>query len=450
MIFIISAPRNARSASTLTRVNIQETMIKTTEPKILVIGGGFGGIRAALELEKFKLPGAKITLVSDKTHFEYHAALYRVVTGRSPLEVCVPLSEIFKGKNVEVLRDRILSVDLEAQAAEGFFGSRHPFDYLVLALGSETSYMNIPGLAEHSFGFKSISESLRLKKHFHELFESCSKASTEAAEKVCLMHFVVVGAGASGVELAGELALYSQKLAETHNVARSLITIDLIEASSRVLPLFSEGTSKKVEKRLRDLGVNIFVNRPMERGEIESVMVRGLNMKTETIIWTAGVKPNELYGKIPGVEFDKKGRLVVDEYLRVKNFKNVFAVGDGASTPFSGMAQTAVYDGRIAAANIKNEILGKSLKKYEPPKPYHSIPVGPGWAATVLGSISLYGYVGWILRRAADLRYFLTILPFKKAYLAFASGKTVCESCSICLPDEENPKVALNLKEAKT
>ena len=183
--------------------------------------------------------------------------------------------------------------------------------------------------------------------------------------------------------------------------------------------------------------MNIFTNRPILKEEFEEVYLKGLKMKTDTVIWTAGIKPNDLYSKIPGLTFDKKGKVMVDEYLRAKNIDDVFIVGDGASTQYSGMAQTAIYDGRTVAQNIIDELAGRPQKIYKSKEPYHFLPVGPGWALTPIAGITVYGKIGWLLRRFADFRYFLSILPFRKALLAFKSNKTLCESCAVC--ESEQP-----------
>lgn len=406
-------------------------MANLRENKIVIVGGGFGGTRAALDLVKMNLSQVKIRLISDKPHFEYHAALYRVVTGKSPLEVCIPQNEIFENYDVEVVEDKIIKIDLAQRHLFGEAGSKYTFDYLVLALGSETAYYDIPGLRQYSFGFKSITEALRLKNHLHEVFTSCEVAPKE--EKVCLVHIVIIGAGASGTELAGELAQYTKILAKNHNIDPNLVTIDLFEAAPRILPTLPEDFAKKVENRLRTLGVNIFVNRAIMREEIERVYLRDMELKVKTVIWTAGVKPNSLYQKIEGLEFDSKGRVLVDDYLQTKNQKGVFIIGDAAATTYSGMAQTAIADGAIVAENIFRLINNKQLVKNKLKKPVTAIPEGEGWAAVAIGKLRIYGSLGWLLRRAADLRFFLSILPFKKALLAFQSGKTLCETCSICL-----------------
>ncbi len=405
--------------------------------KVIILGGGFGGIRTALDLAKLNLPGVEIKLISDQPHFEYHAALYRVVTGRSPLEVCVPLSEVFAGKdNVEIVRDRVNKIDLTGKILSGESGSRYNFDYLVIALGSETSYFGISGLPEFSFGFKSIHEALRLKNHLHQLFGECAKGQSE--DKICGSHLVVVGGGASGVELAGELAIYSKTLAQKHNLDPLLVTIDLIEAAPRLLPALAPEISARVKARLHDLGVNIFLNRTLVKEEVGNIQLKDMMIQTKTVIWTAGVKNNSLLAGITGLQFDKKGRVMVDETLRLSNFQNVFVVGDSASTIYSGMAQTAVSNARYVARAISSLLANnqnqKKLPAYQPEKPFSSIPVGPGWAATVLGSATLYGCLGWFFRRYADFRYFHSILPFRKALLAFGDTKVLSESCPVCNP----------------
>ncbi|MBI2451029.1 MAG: NAD(P)/FAD-dependent oxidoreductase [Parcubacteria group bacterium] len=406
--------------------------------KVLIVGGGFGGIAAALELEKQLLSDVKITLVSNKPHFEYTAALYRVVTGKSPLQVCVPLSEIFRGKNIESVTDVIIGINFEKKIAQSQSGSRYQFDFLILALGSQTAYFNIPGLEKFAFGFKSITEALRLKRHLHELFVKASKLETSQDEKVSLLHFVVVGAGASGVELAGELTIYAKTLAKNHQVDSSLITIDLIEGAGRVMPVFPSAISAKIEKRLRSLGINIFTNRPIIAEKLSKVEVRGMTLFSNTVIWTAGVQPNSLYKKISEFKFDKKGRILVDDYLRAQGLENIFIIGDSASTLHAGMAQTASYDGKFVARHIASLLQDKKLANYQPQKPYYSIPIGPGWAVTLIDGIAIYGRWGWLLRRLADLRYFLSILPISKAILAWRVDKTLCETCQICLPENNN------------
>lgn len=413
--------------------------------KIVIVGGGFGGIRCALDLAKKAPKDTKIVLLSDKHHFEYSPSLYRVVSGNSPLEVCIPLDEIFKNTNVEVVRDKIIAADLVKKTLKGESGSNYTFDTLILALGSETAYFNVEGLKELAFSFKSINEALKLKRHLHELFESHLMDTKE--EAVSNLHILIVGGGATGVELAGELIYYMQKIARIHKIDPSLITIDLIEAAPRLVPALPEQTSNKVFKRLHSCGVNIFLNRTVMKEDIEQVFLKDMTLKSKTVIWTAGVKVNHLYSEILGLEFDKKGRVIVGEFLEPKGMQNIFVLGDAASTPYAGLAQTAIFDGSFLATNIVNKLKGKQMAQYKAHKIAYAIPVGPFWAACSIGGIRFYGIFAWCLRQLVGLRFFVSILPISKAFDVFLGSKKICESCEVCLHESIKPMSDIGLKQ---
>lgn len=398
--------------------------------KIIIVGGGFAGVRTALDLARWQPDNTKIILIADKPHFEYHAALYRIVTGHSPLEVCIPLREIFAHTSVEVLEDTITSVDLKRQTLEGASGSTYTYDYVVLALGSETAYFNIPGLKQASFSLKSISDALVLKRHLHEVLSSCQRGTAE--EKVCAAHVMVVGGGASGVEMAGQLGVYLRKLAAHHGIDEGMVTIDLVEAAPRLVPFLPASVSKKIKQRLQRLGVNIFLNRTVVKQELEEVFLKDIEMKTKTVIWTAGVQPHQLYAQIKGLEYDQRGRVLVDSQLRAQPWKNVFVLGDGASTPYVGTATTALDQGSTVASVLFGMLTNGFVPTYKPRTHWFAIPVGPGWAASGNGTLMLYGWLGWCYRRWFDWRFFKSILPRGKAWTAFASDQQLVESCSVC------------------
>lgn len=397
--------------------------------KIVIVGGGFAGTRCALELSRKNLD-ADITLISDTPHFEYHAALYRVVTGRSPLEVCIQLSDIFKKSRVKLVTDKITKLDNKNKQIISENDHKYKYDILVLALGSETSYFDTPGLKELSFGFKSIPEALKLKRHLHEEMSRCEILTKN--NKPCSTHIVIVGGGASGTELAGELAVYIRSLAIQHGLDPTHATIELIQSPNRLLPKLPKDMSAKVETQLRKLGVNIFLNRRVVKEDISDVFLKDMQMKTKTVVWTAGVVINEFFTNNKDFKLSKRKKVLVNKYLKAKGVRNVHVLGDCAETPYTGMAQTAVYDGKFLAENIARKIKGSKSKKYIPRPVAYSIPVGPGWAATFWKGMKIYGKLGWFMRRLIDFKFFLSILPLNKAVLAFRSGETVCESCGIC------------------
>ncbi len=401
------------------------------EKKIIIVGGGFAGVATALRFEKKKIPNTKIVLLVDRPHFEYHGALYRTVTGSSPLEVCIPLRDIFKDTDVEVLEDKVASINKTEQVVLGSSGSRYHYDYLVIGVGSVTNFFSIEGLDKYSYGMKTVSEAIRLKQHIVETLLTCKIDFTNKLEQICDAHFIVIGAGATGVELAAEIVVYAKKLATEYGIDPSLVSVDLIEAAPRILPGLPESFTKRIEHHLRGLGVNIFLNRSIEREEYESVYLKDMQMKARTVIWTAGVRANDLYAAT-GLQVDKRGKAEVDEYLRAVGETNIFIGGDGANTLRSGMAQTALDHGKHIAEVIAALILEKKLPVHREHEPIYAIPSGPGWAGILWGNFKLYGKSGWAVRRLVDFIVFVHVLPLGKAIKIFQTNQSICDSCSIC------------------
>lgn len=389
----------------------EHTTSKRDGQTVLIVGGGFGGVRCALDLAARKTRGMRIVLLSNRPDLEYYGAIYRLISGHSPNEVTVPLSLLLAKKGVEVVVDAVENADLNAKTVTGASGTSYDYDTLVLAVGSEVAYFGIPGMKEHALTFKSVHDALELKRHLHALIASLPALPPE--EKTAAAHFVVVGGGATGIEVASELITQGRILATRSGVDPSLIAVDLIEAMPRVMPMLQETMSQKVLERLRELGVNVFLNRGVRKAEEGAVHLDDMTLHAKTIVWTAGVKANALLEAFKGLELDKKGRVVVDDHLRAKGFDNVYAIGDCAATQYSGMAQTAIHDGDYTARMIARAARGKTYSAYVPEKPAIALPVGDGWAAVYYMGMRFYGTFGWLLRQAADIRAFLTIMsPF--------------------------------------
>lgn len=399
------------------------------EKHALIIGGGFVGIAAALRLAKKNMNGVTITLISNRPHFEYHGALYRLVTGTSPLEICIPLREIFEGTRVNIVQDEIISLDRAQNVAIGSSGSHYRYDYLILGLGAETNYFNIPGLKELSFGMKTINDALRLKRHISEVILTCRTDTKN--EQICATNFVIIGGGATGVEMAADLIVYARKLAGEFGIDPSLITVEIIEGASRILPALPEKFTKRIEHHIRGLGVNIFTNRTIEREEVEQVYLNDMQLRTKTVIWTAGVMAHHLF-RDWGFPTDNRGRVDIDEYFQPKGMKNIFAGGDAVIAEHWGMAQTAHRHGEYIADVISAQIANKKIQIFKSKTPIYAIPSGPGWAGVLWNHASFFGSIGWMIRRLVDLIVFTWMLPPQKAWDVFRSGKSICESCSIC------------------
>ncbi len=388
--------------------------------RVIVVGGGFAGIETARKVAFRVGRSVQVTLISNKSYFEYYPGLYRVVTGSSPIEVAIPLEEMLPS-NVEILVDTVISVDVNTKKVVCQNTGEYTAEYLVLALGSETTYFDVPGLDTLSFGFKSIKEANRLKQHITDLFKTHQHPSQN--ELISHFHVVVVGGGPSGVEVAGDLAIFLRKIAKLTDVDPSFITVDLIESNSRVVPQLPPDASEKILAQLRKLGVNIFLNRRLEREEVEHVFMKDMSLKANTVIWTAGTRLNRLYSQIEGLEFSENKRVQVDDYLQAHGFKNVYVVGDAANTKYSGLAQTAMYDGAFVSSQIVGQIKGRSQRKiYSPKKVAFCIPVGNNWGVFVYGPIKIYGMLGYFIRHAIDFMYFAGIVAPLKFFSLFVEG----------------------------
>ena len=397
----------------------------TTGKRVVIVGGGFAGVRAALSLSRRDIPHLKIVLISNKKNFEYHGALYRFATGGPASEVCFPIRDILDEKKVEFVTDTITSIDSSKKVLESVSGSVYKYDTLILALGSETNYFSVMGASEYSFGMRSIKDALHLKEQIKTSVLECKKAKGDRA--VCAGRFIVVGAGATGVEIASEIKEYASSLVGPYKIDSSHILVDLVEASSRILPMFPEEFSEAVSKRLRLLGVRVLLNKTVLEEDIDGVTLNDMDLRAKTVIWTAGAQANSLYLSLKNADFDEKGRVYVDEYLKVKGEKDIFALGDGAVTEYSGMAQTAIADANYVARLLAHTENKKEIPFRKQKVPIYAIPVGKKWAATMIKGKMFYGQEGWFLRRVVDLIVFITFLPVHKVFHVLTSSQ--CKKC---------------------
>ncbi len=390
------------------------------QKKVVIAGAGFAGVYAALKLANTK--GIKVVLISPSSYFEYHAALYRSATGRSPLEVAIPLEEFFSyAKNIEVVKDKALGIDEKSQSLAGESGANYHYDELILALGNSTAFYGIEGLEEHALGVKTIQEALRLKRHLHDHLAGQYK---EAA-------YVVVGAGATGVELSAEMVYYLEKIRKMHGLKNMSYSIYLVEAGSRVLGNLPEKFSQKVEKRLKEIGVKILLNTAVKSKTAEEIQLPNKNIKTHTVVWTAGAQNNHFLIQHKDIfGLGKLKRVTVNN--RLEGAPHIYVVGDAADTEYSGMAQTALNHAGFVASNIIREQKGKPLLSFQAKKPIYAVPVGAHWAAVLWGETMIFGRLGWVLRRAADLHLYLKFLPLRKAVSVWRYGLTKEEICPVC------------------
>lgn len=372
--------------------------------KITIVGGGFGGVKTALELSKNT--HNRIHLITDKPDFQYFPALYGTATGRSHLQSWVPLGTIFAGKlNIDVSIDTITSVDPATQTLTSKTGNSYHYDHLVLALGSVTTYFGIEGLDHYAFGIKSEDEIRRLKHHLYR-----EMAELREVEK----QYVIIGGGPTGVELAAALGSYIERLRIHHKLPYRRIGITLIEAAPRLLPKMHPKTSLRVMRQLHKIGVNVQVGKRVESASSDGLMVSGKPLSSHTIIWTSGVA-NHPFFKDNEDHFDlaKNGKVIVNRYMRTKD--GIYVIGDNALTPYSGLAQTALHDAVYVAKNFERRQKNRHLRKYRPSLPPVVVPVGENWAVFEWHFLRFYGWPASLLRRAADFVGYRDILPFGHA-----------------------------------
>lgn len=379
---------------------------------VTIIGGGFGGVKAALELAKN--PKNRITLITDKPDFQYYPTLYSSATGHSHAESWVPLGEIFANHiNVHVYVDEVTTLNAATKSIHAASGVVYKYDILVMALGVVTTYFGIPGLETYAYGIKNAEEIHQLKQR---LF-------VDIAEKGLLdKNYVVIGAGPTGVELSAAIGTYIKRLCRHYGVNRHHIRVRLVEAAPRVLPRSHKATSRRVTKRLKRLGVSAEVNKRVQRENAHELIVSGKPIESHTVIWTSGVTNHPFFATHSEIfSLATNGRVVVDDYLQAS--KDIYVIGDNAATPHTGLAQTAIHDAMTVVRNLERMRRGKHPRKYRPLLPVQAIPVGARWAAVEWRWLRLYGWVGAALRRSADFVGYSEVFPMGTAIGAWRAAK---------------------------
>lgn len=389
-----------------------------SKEKVLVVGGGFGGVKAALELaddERFK-----VTLLSDDDELRYYPTLYHTATGGKRANSSIPLAGIFASKPIRLVQGRATTIDRKAKTITTAAGENYEYDTLIIGLGVVTNYFGIPGLAEYSYSIKSQEEVERFKAHLHQQL---------ADERRPDLHYVIVGAGPTGIELAGALPDYLRYIMKNHGIKARAVHVDLIEALPRLLPRMPKKVSRTVRRRLKRLGVKLYVGSAVQGQTADELTVNGKPIRSHTVIWTAGVT-NHPFFKDNTFAIMSRGKVGVDVYLQAED--NVFVIGDNANTPYSGLAQTALYDGEFVAKNLRRRASGKDFKSYVAKKPVTIIPAGPRWAAVIWGKLSFNGWSGWLLREAADLIGFHDLQPWPKATRQYLTSFDRQDDCQVC------------------
>jgi NADH:ubiquinone reductase (H+-translocating) len=374
--------------------------------RVVIIGGGFAGIAAAHALRH---ADAEIVLIDRRNHHIFQPLLYQVATAvLSPAEIAAPIRQLeAKQRNVTVLLAEVTGVDVASRTIEasspGAGVRKIAFDYLVVATGMRPSYFGHDEFARYAPGLKSLGDAETIRAKILGAFELAATIDDEN-ERVRQMTFVLVGAGPSGVELAGSLAhLVKVTLrGNFHRIDPSKSAIILLDASKRVLPTFADAVSRKVTRRLEKLGVNVMTGVKVETVDEQGVIAGGKRIPSATVLWTAGVAASPI-PKMLGTKTDRAGRAVVDPFLKVVDTPGVFVVGDAASVmqhehPVPGVAQAAIQEGRYVGRLIASELKGRKVKR-----PFHYFDkgnmavVGKNYAVLERGRLYTGGFLTYLV-----------------------------------------------------
>ncbi len=395
-----------------------------TEEKrnIVILGGGFAGIRCALDLGHLLAYDEQyeIVLVDKKDYQTYYSGLYEAATTEHGLveakkvksTVAIPFDEIFAHTKVKVFKAYIDSIDLDN--GKVVTDSRIlPFDYLVVAMGSVADFYGIPGLDKYSFTLKSLDDAIMIRNRVEELVTKKDAAT-----------FVIGGGGFAGAEFAGELYNLIHKECVHHDKNPANFKLIVVEGGTNYLPGLPENVSKQVGQRLSSIGIEAkFSTLVTEAGKDYIVLNKTEKISCDLLVWTGGVRSCKIPLLDCVLESDKKDRVMVTDFLNLKKYPNVFVAGDNGcfidpvtKRPVTQTAQEAVHQARLVSKNIYRLIKFKPLLPYHPGPIRFVIPVSGKHAILYTPYIVVGGFLGWLIRRAADLRYFLTILPITKAF----------------------------------
>jgi NADH dehydrogenase len=379
-------------------------------PRVVIVGAGFGGLRAARALRNAPV---HVSVIDRQNHHLFQPLLYWVATaGLSPADICSPIRSILrKQKNTEVFMEEVTGIDFQEQRV--LMGDRSvPYDYLVLATGAHVNYFGHPEWEHYAPALKSIVDATSIRRKILQSFEA-AEIETDPEKVKALLTFALVGAGPTGVEMAGAIAELAHKalVSDFRHIDTRMARIILIEAAPRILGAFPESLAQKTKQKLVSMGVEVRTEASVEEVDEHGVVIAGERINASTIIWSAGVSASSA-GKWLGADVDRAGRVKVASDLSVPGHPNVFVIGDTASImqegkALPGVAQVAMQGGRYVASVIIGRVEGKATNK---PFSYRDkgnlATVGRSFAIVDINNIRLTGFFAWLIWLAVHI-YFL-------------------------------------------
>jgi NADH:ubiquinone reductase (H+-translocating) len=372
----------------------------TPSPHVVVVGSGFGGMAAAKALRRAPV---RITIVDRSNHHLFQPLLYQVATAAlSPADIAAPIRRVFRHqKNMSVMLADATAIDLEHKRvilADGLVD----YDFLILATGATHAYFGHDAWAQFAPGLKTLKDALAIRQRVLMAFEIAER-EPDPDRRRAWMTFVIVGAGPTGVELAGTLAEVSrQTLArDFRSINTASARVILVEAGPRVLPAYGEDLAQRARVQLEKLGVTVWTGTQVTGVDADGVSVTPEKIHARTVLWAAGVAGSPL-GETLGVPLDRAGRVLVQGDLSIPGYDDVYCIGDLASittdgTPVPGVAPAAMQAGAAAAANIIRTLRGQPRLPFVYRDKGMLATIGRGAAVARIGPIKASGHFAWLL-----------------------------------------------------
>jgi NADH dehydrogenase len=391
-----------------------------TRARVVIVGGGFGGLQAAKALADAPV---QVILVDRRNHHLFQPLLYQVATAAlSPADIAQPIRSVLRGQsNAEVILAGVDAIDVAAkEVVLDEDAGRLPYDYLILAAGANHAYFGHDEWAPNAPGLKTLDDATDIRRRILTSFEEAEREPDPARRKA-LMTFIVVGGGPTGVEMAGaiaEIARFSLARDFRHIDTRDAKVI-LIEAGTQLLAAFPDRLSRHALRDLERLGVEVRFGKPVTAIASGAVTVGDESIPANTIVWAAGVQASPL-GRSLGVELDRAGRVLINPDLSVPGHPEIFVIGDMASLkdprgrPLPGVAQVAMQQGAWAAANIVRAIEGKPARAFRYRDLGNMATIGRNSAVADIRGLRLTGFVAWL---AWAVVHILNLIGFRNRVL---------------------------------
>ena len=368
-------------------------------PRVVIVGGGFGGLYAARRMRRLDID---LVVVDRRNHHLFQPLLYQVATAAlNPSNIATPIRSVLRRqRNVEVILDEVTSVDAPGNRLIMKEGELS-YDFLILATGATHSYFGRNEWAFLAPGLKSIEDALRIRRQVLLAFEEAERESDPGRQQAWLT-FVIVGAGPTGVELAGALAEISRMTLtkDFRRIDPARAQVVLLEGADRVLPTYPPKLSAAAHRQLARLGVDIRTGAKVTEIDAEGVTVGSAHLSSKTVLWAAGVQASPL-AKSLGVPLDRAGRVLVRPDLRPPGYANLYVVGDlaavqqdGGQVP--GVAPAAIQEGIHAADNIARQLEGRAPAPFRYRDKGSLATIGRAAAVADLGSLKISGWIAWI------------------------------------------------------